>query len=63
RPINLKGEPAWDVYVVYEPGFVWDSTAPPEPTFFMHQLSGRLPDGKRLDGSKLRDVVEKILKR
>ena len=60
-PINLKGEPAWDVYLVYEPGIVWDSDAPPEPTFFMHQLRGRLPDGQRLDGPKLRDVIEKIL--
>ena len=60
-PINLKGEPAWDVYLVYEPDIVWDSNAPPEPTFFMHQLGGRLPDGQRLDGPKLRDAIEKIL--
>lgn len=60
-PINLEGEPAWDVYLVYEPGVVWDSDAPPEPTSFMHQLGGRLPDGQRLDGPKLRDVIQDIL--
>jgi hypothetical protein len=60
-PINLKGEPAWDVYLVYEPGIEWDTDAPPEPTYLMHQLGGRLPDGQRLDGPKLRDVIEKIL--
>lgn len=60
-PIGLEGEPAWDVYLVYEPGVVWDGDAPPKPTFFMHQLGGRLPDDRRLDGPKLRDVIEKIL--
>lgn len=60
-PIDLEGEPAWDVYIVYAPGIVWEGDTPPEPTFFMHQLRGRLPDDQRLDGSKLRDVVEKIL--
>ena len=59
--IELDGEPAWDVYLVYEPGVVWDGDAPPEPTFFMHQLVGRLPDVQRLDGPKLRDEIAKIL--
>jgi hypothetical protein len=62
-PINLKGGPAWDVYLVYEPGIGWDSDTPPEPTFFMHQLGGRLPDDQRLDGPKLRDVIEKIMEK
>jgi len=62
-PINLKGEPAWDVYLVYEPGVRWDGDTPPKPTFFMHQLRGRLPDDRRLDGPKLRDAIEKILNR
>lgn len=62
-PIDLTGEPAWDVYLVYEPGIDWERDTPPEPTFFMHQLGGRLLDGQRLDGPKLHDVIEKILKR
>lgn len=64
RPaINLEGEPAWDVYLVYAPGILWEDDTPPEPTFFMHQLRGRLPDDQRLDGSKLRDGIAKILNR
>jgi len=60
-PIGLEGEPAWDVYLVYEPGVEWEGDGPPDPTFFMHQLSGRLPDDLRLDGPKLHDEIEKIL--
>jgi len=60
-PIDLSGEPAWDVYLVYAPGILWDGDAPPEPTFFMHQLGGRLPDGQRLDGPELHDVVDGLL--
>jgi hypothetical protein len=62
-PINLKGEPAWDVYLVYEPGILWGGDTPPEPTYFMHQLGGRLPDDQRLDGPKLFDVVENLLRK
>jgi hypothetical protein len=60
-PIDLTTEPAWDVYLVYEPGIKWNDSSPPEPTFFMHQLGGRLPDGQRLDGSKLHDVIAEII--
>lgn len=63
QPINLTSGPAWDVYLVYEPGVEWDADEPPEPTFFMHQLGGRLPDDQRLDGPKLHDVIQKILKK
>ena len=62
-PIDLTGEPAWDVYLVYEPGIEWKGDAPPVPTLFMHQLGGRLPDDQRLDGPKLHDVIENTLKR
>ena len=46
---------------MYEPVTEWNSDAPPEPTDFMHQLGGRLPDGQRLDGPKLLDVMEETL--
>jgi len=62
-PINLKGEPAWDVYLVYESGIVWDGDTPPKPTYFMHQLGGRLPDDQRLDGPKLFGAVENLLRK
>ena len=29
---------AWDVYLLYAPGITWAGDAPPEPTFWMHQL-------------------------
>jgi hypothetical protein len=37
KTLNLKGV-AWDVYLLYGPGVMWNSDAPPEPTFWMHQL-------------------------
>ena len=30
---------AWDVYLLYPPGVLWNEDAPPAPTFWMHQLS------------------------
>jgi hypothetical protein len=62
-PIELTTEPAWDVYLVYEPGVEWGGLVPPAPTFFMHQLGGRLPNGQKLDGPKLREVIEAILEK
>ncbi len=37
KRLGLRGV-AWDVYLVYPAGIVWDDDAPPEPTFWMHQL-------------------------
>jgi hypothetical protein len=62
-PIGLTTEPAWDVYLLYPPGVKWESDAPPSPEFFMHQLGGRLPDDKRLEGRKLADSVTTVLSR
>ncbi len=31
--------PAWDVYMIYAPGIVWDGALPPKPSFWMHQLA------------------------
>jgi hypothetical protein len=64
--IGLEGEPAWDVYLVYPPGIVWEKGAAPRPAFFMHQLGGRLPDARRLDGpglaAELRDGLDRSRK-
>ena len=38
RTLSLKGR-AWDVYAVYAPGVRWTESAPPTPTFWMHQLT------------------------
>lgn len=37
RTLKLKC-PAWDVYLVYEPGVRWDGDKAPIPKFWMHQL-------------------------
>ena len=40
---------AWDVWMIYAPGQVWEAdSAPPAPVFWQHQLPG-LPKEKRLD--------------
>ncbi len=56
--IDLVSEPAWDVYLVYAPGIRWEDEKPPRPTYFQHQLGGRLPPEQRLDGSKLAQAIE-----
>ena len=50
--IGLASEPAWDVYLFYDRGAKWN-TGPPRPRDFMHQLGGRLPEGKRLSGDAM----------
>jgi hypothetical protein len=58
--IDLTTEPAWDVYLVYEPGILWNDDGPPRPTYFMHQLGGRLPNDRRLDGEKLASAIRSV---
>ena len=55
--IGLEKEVAWDVYLVYRSGRVWDGSMPPVPDDFMHQLWARLPAEKMLDGGKLRGII------
>ena len=55
--IDLVSEPAWDVYLVYAPGIHWEGKEPPRPTYFQHQLGGRLPADQRLDGPKLAEAI------
>jgi hypothetical protein len=56
-PIGLASGVAWDVYLVYLPGRVWEESGPPVPDDFMHQLGDRLPEEKGLDGGKLRRIL------
>jgi hypothetical protein len=37
KPLGLRAT-AWDVYLVYPPGVVWEGDAPPPPAQWMHQL-------------------------
>jgi len=60
-PIGLDTEPAWDVYLVYEREASWNEDSPPEPSFFMHRLGGRLPPERHLDGPTLADHVRREL--
>lgn len=55
--LPLVDEFAWDVYLVYDRGVEWTGENPPAPTYYQHQLVGRLPEGRMLDGPALRNEV------
>lgn len=61
-PIGLTTEPAWDVYLLYLPGAQWGEETPPRPTYFMHQLAGRLPEPQLLNGSQLAAMTRYCLR-
>lgn len=60
--LEIDGHYAWDVWMVYKPGVLWEKEYPPKPAFAMHQLS-RLPLGKmpRLDSEAFAEVVNDYL--
>ena len=60
--IDLTTEPAWDVYLVYPRGVEWNGQQPPQPAFFMHQLAGRLPEDRMLDGDILAERIRAMTK-
>ena len=60
KPIQLKREPAWDVYLVYASGVVWGDEVP-VPDYFQHQLGGRLPKELKLDGKVLAQRIQGML--
>lgn len=41
KTLNLRAS-AWDVYLLYAPKVKWNTTEPPQPTFWMHQLPGNI---------------------
>ena len=51
--------PAWDVYLVYAAGAMWEQ-APPAPAFWHHQL-GELPNAPFLNGERFRERLESFL--
>jgi len=61
--IGLEGEVAWDVYLVYPPGIGWEDRIPPVPEILMHQLRGRLPEARLLDGPVLAQDIDRVLSR
>lgn len=36
------GQSAWDIYMVYAPGVRWNESAPPKPSYWMHQLGKKI---------------------
>lgn len=54
-----EGEPAWDVYLVFDSAARW-AEAPPAPAHWMHQL-GEAPRALRLDAAKLARTIEALL--
>jgi hypothetical protein len=72
--LNLpKPVRAWDVYFLFAPDVRWPedsgtdggegkSKPPPSPTFWMHQLSGRVaPESQWLNGGELAGRVRSLL--
>jgi hypothetical protein len=59
--LPLVDEFAWDVYLVYDRGVEWNEESPPVPTYYQHQLVGRLPQGRMLDGPVLRQNVLELV--
>lgn len=63
-----EGSPAWDVFFVFDRDARW-SERPPQPSFWMHQLSARWWGDRdseeihrrRLNGDEFRRKVEEIL--
>jgi hypothetical protein len=54
---------AWDVYLFYAPGLIWEADLPP-PTEWFHQLGGRLrADPKRFAGGRLGEALGEATRR
>ena len=56
---------AWDVYLLYEPGVVWEGERPPPPISWMHQLSRvtGAPRDRGLEPERLAAEVRRALER
>jgi hypothetical protein len=39
RHIANLSSPAWDVWMLFAPGILWEDEIPPAPTWWEHQLS------------------------
>ena len=59
--LPLVDEFAWDVYLVYDRGVEWTGESPPAPSYYQHQLVGRLPEGRMLDGQVLQQETLKLI--
>jgi hypothetical protein len=53
-------QPAWDVYFAYGRDAEWKAERPPDPAYWMHQLS-QLGQERRLDPEQFAAEVNKLL--
>jgi hypothetical protein len=58
-PILHLRQDAWDVYLLYGPDAHWDDSTPPQPVYWMHQLSD--VDGPTLDAHAFADHTRALL--
>lgn len=54
--------PAWDVWLLYEPGITWGDEAP-EPTWWEHQLMGLEVPERRLDAERFASKAAELVRR
>jgi hypothetical protein len=52
--------PAWDVYMLFPTGTVWNRDEPPQPNFWMHQLGG-VTNAPRLDPDEFAKRAAQLL--
>lgn len=62
--LRIDGTYAWDVWLAYRPGALWEGEYPPEPDFAMHQLRASRADERmpRLDSEVFAEVVNGYLR-
>jgi hypothetical protein len=59
--LGLKRKAAWDVYMLYRPGIIWNEASPPSPSFWMHQLKNE-DDSRRLDREIFTTETKRLLR-
>jgi hypothetical protein len=59
RLLPVSSGPAWDVYMIFAPGVLWNGTDPPKPSFWMHQLP--IANAPHLDSAVFAQRAEALL--
>lgn len=59
RVLPVSTGPAWDVYMIYAPGTLWNDADPPKPSFWMHQLA--ITNAPYLDAGVFADHARALL--
>ena len=63
KTLGIDGVYAWEVWLVYQPGALWNDTYPPKPDFAMHQLRSSKAEDimPYLDSKRFASVVTNYL--